>query len=382
MGSSDRSAAVRAEGPGEEHGPEPEALHRPAVAGLLALGMAVCLVVALVGLPREDAHLPAVARQALEVAVPRWHIAEPVNEVVYGTRGFDTFGETFLLLAAVVSVMTLTRRRESRHEGDSDQGRSGPGGASRRSSTLPRTRTRTGGAARASAASRRRRGSPSPTSSRIGADRTARGPIPTTSAWVRRRPSGPRRWAWSRGRPPAPRLRCWRSPPCTWPPRDTRPGGGFPAGAVLLGVILMLWAGFGHERMGRAIQQGPLESLELAGAVAIVGIAVLGLVLKGSVSSNWLPLAGSPTTIFSGGVLQAFSGSELIEVATGLTLAVFSLLAMRHDWTPDEAGATAPGAQAGAKGRSAGGASAGGASAGSAAAGSAAAGGGDRGGEG
>jgi multicomponent Na+:H+ antiporter subunit B len=35
-------------------------------------------------------------------------------------------------------------------------------------------------------------------------------------------------------------------------------------------------------------------------------------------------------------VLQAFSGSELIEVASGLTLAVFGLLGMRHDWASDE----------------------------------------------
>ena len=48
--------------------------------------------------------LPAVARYAMDVALPRWGLTEPVNEVVYGTRGFDTFGETFLLLAAVVSV--------------------------------------------------------------------------------------------------------------------------------------------------------------------------------------------------------------------------------------------------------------------------------------
>jgi multicomponent Na+:H+ antiporter subunit B len=114
------------------------------------------------------------------------------------------------------------------------------------------------------------------------------------------------------------------------------PGGGFPAGAIVLGVVLLLWAGFGHERMGWATRQGPLEAVELAGAVAIVGIELLGLAIKGSVSANWLPLAASPTTIFSGGVLQAFSASELVEVSTGLALAIFALLAMRHDWTPDE----------------------------------------------
>ena len=93
--------------------------HRPWLAIVLVVALAVGLGAALVGLPREHAALPAIARRALAVALPRWHITEPVNEVVYGTRGFDTFGETFLLLAAVVSVVVLTRRREAR---------AGPGG--------------------------------------------------------------------------------------------------------------------------------------------------------------------------------------------------------------------------------------------------------------
>ena len=50
----------------------------------------------------------------MTVAIPKWHTLEPVNEVVYGTRGFDTFGETFLLLAAVVGIGMITRSREAR----------------------------------------------------------------------------------------------------------------------------------------------------------------------------------------------------------------------------------------------------------------------------
>ena len=74
------------------------------------------LVVGFVQMPRESAQLPDIARQALEVALPSWGTTEPVNEIVYGTRGFDTFGETFLLLAAVVAVSTLARTRETRTE--------------------------------------------------------------------------------------------------------------------------------------------------------------------------------------------------------------------------------------------------------------------------
>ena len=89
------------------------------LAFVLVAALAVGLGVALVGLPREHAPLPAIARRALTVALPRWHITEPVNEVVYGTRGFDTFGETFLLLAAVVSVVAADTppRAEGRARG-------------------------------------------------------------------------------------------------------------------------------------------------------------------------------------------------------------------------------------------------------------------------
>ena len=76
--------------------------------------MAVALGVAMAEIPREHAPLSQVARYALDVALPQWGLTEPVNEVVYGTRGFDTFGETFLLLAAVISVVVITRPREPR----------------------------------------------------------------------------------------------------------------------------------------------------------------------------------------------------------------------------------------------------------------------------
>ncbi|HWH09962.1 MAG TPA: MnhB domain-containing protein [Solirubrobacteraceae bacterium] len=304
---------------------EPEALHRPAVAGVLAAALVACLIAALVGVPRDGAHLPAVARQALEAAEPGWGIAEPVNEVVYGSRGFDTFGETFLLLAAVVSVTTLTRRREARSEHAGSQGEEEAG--------------------------RRERDEIDPVAETDHTEATARiaedDERPQSGAgnaltYPDREPLGSPAPEHAAGMSVVTRTAARTAAPILavggvyLAAEGYSPGGGFPAGAVLLGVVLLLWAGFGTQRMGPVVRQDPVEALELAGAVGIIAIEVLGLLIKGSVSANWLPLAHSPTTIFSGGVLQAFSGSELIEVSTGLTLTIFALLAMRHDWTPDE----------------------------------------------
>ena len=109
------------------------------------------------------------------------------------------------------------------------------------------------------------------------------------------------------------------------------PGGGFPGGAVLLGVVLLAFVAFGYRRIEQVVRPGLIEPIELLGAIAIIVIELLGLVLRGSFSANWLPL-GQLQTIPSGGILQAFSSAELVEVATGLTLAVFGLLGMMHDW--------------------------------------------------
>ena len=58
---------------------------------------------------------------------------------------------------------------------------------------------------------------------------------------------------------------------------------------------------------------------------------------KGSFGANWLPLAPMATPL-SGGAAQLFSAAELIEVGTGLTIVVFALLGMSHDWARDDQG--------------------------------------------
>jgi multicomponent Na+:H+ antiporter subunit B len=294
---------------------EKEPVHRPWTGLLLTAAVGLLLGVAAIGLPREDVGLPDVARQALAAALPQWHTTEPVNEIVYGTRAFDTFGETFLLLAAVVSVMMLTRHREPRrgYFGEEEAGReeqerddpATPAGAEQQAARAAEEREETGDL-------------PLPDDEPVGT--------------------------------PAPE----RAQAMTLPVRlavrivlpvlsvagfylvllGYAPGGGFPAGVVAVGVILLVYAAFGHRRIDRVVRPGPLEVLELLGALAIIMTLGLGLPLAGSFGANWLPLAPEQT-IRSGGTVQAFSVAEFFEVGTGLTIVVFAVMAMLHDWTPD-----------------------------------------------
>jgi multicomponent Na+:H+ antiporter subunit B len=315
----------KAESGGRVEAAEHEPEHRRRAGAILVAGMATALGAAMIGIPREHAALPAVARYAMEVALPKWKLTEPVNEVVYGTRGFDTFGETFLLLAAVISVVMITRSREGRRgyfgeslAGEREQAKDDPAEQADASERGARAAERREQGERAA-------GDPigpvTPDATPLGAP----GPEKAEAMSVVVRTSI---------RIALPVLAVAGLYLVAW---GYSPGGGFPGGAVILGVLLLAYAAFGHRRISRVVRPGLLEAIEMSGAAAIIATELLGLALRGSVSANWLPLA-EPQTILSGGVAQLFSASELIEVGTGLAIAVFALIGMRHDWTPDERG--------------------------------------------
>jgi multicomponent Na+:H+ antiporter subunit B len=64
------------------------------------------------------------------------------------------------------------------------------------------------------------------------------------------------------------------------------PGGGFPAGVVAAGLVLLTYTGFGYRRVARLVRPGPLEVLELLGAALVIVVLSLGLVLDGSFGAN------------------------------------------------------------------------------------------------
>lgn len=323
---------------------ETEPRHRVAAGALLTAGMAVALGAALLNLPREHAPLPEVARYAMQVALPGWHLTEPVNEVVYGTRGFDTFGETFLLLAAVVSVVLLSRPREPRTgyfgedvAGEREQSQVEPAQPPDAQETQARDAesAETDQEADDRQDSRGQQGQRGEKSGRSAGQRPANPDRERLGTYVPERAEAMSIVVRGAVRAATPILAVTGCYLVAW---GYSPGGGFPGGAVVLGVVLLVYAGFGRKRVARVVRPTLIETIEMAGAALIILTEALGLFLKGSFSANWLPLA-PPATIRSGGIAQLFSGGELIEVGTGLIIAVFALLAMGHDWSRDESAA-------------------------------------------
>jgi multicomponent Na+:H+ antiporter subunit B len=298
--------------------------HRPWIALGLVAAFAAALAVGFVDLPRETAALPAIARHAVQIALPQWGQQEVVNEIVYGSRGFDTFGETFLLLAAVVSVVTLSRAKEPRGQyvGEASAG------ATEQSEVDPREGE--GGqeseARQAEEEESDESGDAEPPEAPVDADEVPVGtyaPERAVAMTVVVRVAA---------RIAAVALAVMAVYLAAW---GYSPGGGFPGGAALAGVAILLYAAFGHRAVRAAVRPSVLEPIESFGAAAIIAIGLFGLLFHGAMFANFLTLA-EPGTIRAGGTNQLYSAAELIEVATGLTIAIFSLLGMRHDWAPDQ----------------------------------------------
>ena len=296
-----------------------EPLHRPRVGLVVVALVAAGLAVGLVALPRETVKPPALAREAMTTALPQWHTTEPVSEVVYGTRATDTFGETFLLIAAVVSVQLFTRGREGRRgfvgetfAGEEEQNEEDPS----EGLDEKEERAREAESAEWDVSTRRRR--PTPDREELGT------PAPETAETM----SVIARTA---VRAVAPILGVAGIYLFA---EGYSPGGGFPAGVVAVGVMLLLYAGLGYRRIARGVSESLMELIEVVVALLLILLMVLGLVLRGSFSANWLPLAPEET-LRSGGIMQAFSVGEFFEVAAGLAIAIFAIMTMQHDWTPE-----------------------------------------------
>lgn len=293
--------------------------HRPWLTAVLVAATGGALAVAAIGLPGAGRPLPFIARHAMAIAVPKWGTTEVVSEVVYGSRGWDTFGETFLLLAAVVAAVMVARSREPRSEyvgeasaGLVEQAEIGEHGGADREEEQAREAER-----------------------REDDDEEAPPEHPDVNALGE--PAPERAVAMTVivrvvARTVAPILIVAGIYTAAW---GYTPGGGFPAGVVLTGVAVLLYAALGHRAVRLVVRPAVLEPIEMLGAAGLVAVGIVGILREHSFLANWVVLEPQQT-IRAGGTTQLNSLAELVEVSTGLTIAIFALLGMRHEWARDD----------------------------------------------
>lgn len=308
----------RGDPPQELHAEEPR--HRHVFGAVLCLALLAVLVIAVVDLPGGTQPVTEIARRAMRDSIPAFHLTEPVNAVVYGMRALDTFGETFLLLAAVISVVVITRSPEPRKGffGEAKVGEEEEATAGTEDDEQDDSEQQGAREAEEEEEGDEDESPRTPDTEPVGLQAPERAHAMTVVAR-------------SAIRVVLPFLTVAGIYLVV---QGFSPGGGFPAGVVLLGVVLLVFAGFGHPAVRIVVNDALMEGVEVFGALLIILDLVLGLPFAGSFGAQWLPLQPLQT-IRSGGSAQVFSVSECIEVGSGLVIAVFALLGMRHEWGRD-----------------------------------------------
>jgi multicomponent Na+:H+ antiporter subunit B len=228
-----------------------------------AIGVAVLLGWGLAGLPRFGASGGPYGSMIRAVAVHQRHATNVVDAVVFDYRSFDTLGEEFIFLAAVIGVTMLLRAQREESEGPPrDIEEDGPG--------VP-----VSDAVRVASLA-------------LVAPLAAFGMYLVVHGHL-------------------------------------TPGGGFQGGVVLGSAPVLVYLS-GRYRAFRALTPvDALDLEEGAGAAGFVLVGLVGMIASGVFLENVFPL-GRVGAVFSAGMMPILNLTVGLEIAAGVVLVVSEFL--------------------------------------------------------
>jgi multicomponent Na+:H+ antiporter subunit B len=102
------------------------------------------------------------------------------------------------------------------------------------------------------------------------------------------------------------------------------PGGGFQGGMALVGAVMSFYLAYGYEIL-RGFLHEDLDMTEHMGAIAYLGVGLIGLLAGASYLTNFLK-GGTPGSLFSGGIVFVLNLVVGVKVAAGTLLVLLILL--------------------------------------------------------
>ena len=103
------------------------------------------------------------------------------------------------------------------------------------------------------------------------------------------------------------------------------PGGGFPGGAVIASAYLLMYLAYPKYHA----EHKKLNISESLAGLTFVILGLLGLIIAGSFLYNFLPF-GSPTYLFSAGIIPLIYTAVGVKVGSELTGIVDSMMGVRE----------------------------------------------------
>jgi multicomponent Na+:H+ antiporter subunit B len=236
-----------------------------------AVVIAIVVLPALWRLPAVGDYRGPYGDAVVPVSLAERHTSNVVATVAYDVRGFDTFGEELMLLAAVVGVALLLRPVGEQHRETRGVDRARP--VARGENTCK------------------------PEAQRTSANVLA---IAIVFGWYMA-------------------LHATQTP-----------GGGFQGGAIVASALALIYLGGGYAAWVRGIHEPAFDVGEAAGVLGFAAIIAVPLGWGGPLVSNWLPL-GSTGQFASGGAMFAMNIAIGVAVAAGFAAIVGSLVYDLHE---------------------------------------------------
>ena len=109
------------------------------------------------------------------------------------------------------------------------------------------------------------------------------------------------------------------------------PGGGFAGGVILACAYILVVLSYGREQALHVLPKSVASRLDSIGALAFLGLALVGMSGGGVFFVNWLQNKhpGDDFRVFNGGIIPLANVAIAVKVCMSLFLVFFILASMR-----------------------------------------------------
>lgn len=106
------------------------------------------------------------------------------------------------------------------------------------------------------------------------------------------------------------------------------PGGGFQGGVLMVGVVVLLYMGYGAKGLTSAISLHSMHNLEAVGSIFYVAVAMLGVAYGANFCMNVFAGYGNIGDLFSSGTIFLMNAAVGEKVLTGVAALGVTMLCL------------------------------------------------------
>jgi len=106
------------------------------------------------------------------------------------------------------------------------------------------------------------------------------------------------------------------------------PGGGFQGGVLMVGIVVLLYMGYGIKGLTGSVNKHIMHKTEGFASIMYIAFAMLGIAYAGNFCQNVLSNYGNIGDLFSSGTIFLMDTAVGVKVLTGVAVLAISMLGL------------------------------------------------------